>query len=45
VARCLGACALAPVLVVNDRVYGNVKPSDCVKILKDYGFKPAPAAK
>jgi len=38
-ARCLGACALAPVVVVNDRVYGNVKAGEVKKILKDYGFR------
>jgi NADH:ubiquinone oxidoreductase subunit E len=45
-ARCLGACALAPVVVVNERVYGNVKPDDVPRILGDYGFgeKAAPAA-
>jgi NADH:ubiquinone oxidoreductase subunit E len=36
-ARCLGACALAPVVVVNERVYGNVKSEDVQKILAEYG--------
>jgi NADH:ubiquinone oxidoreductase subunit E len=44
-ARCLGACALAPVVVVNDKVFGNVKTSDVATILKDYGYKAAPAKK
>jgi NADH-quinone oxidoreductase E subunit len=38
-ARCLGACALAPVVLVNERVYGNVQPGQVEKILKDHGFK------
>jgi NADH:ubiquinone oxidoreductase subunit E len=38
-ARCLGACALAPVMLVNDRVYGNVKPGDVPGILAEYGFE------
>ncbi|OGV57972.1 MAG: hypothetical protein A2283_15520 [Lentisphaerae bacterium RIFOXYA12_FULL_48_11] len=38
-ARCLGACALAPIVLVNDRVYGNVLPADVPKILKEYGFE------
>lgn len=38
-ARCLGACALAPVVVVNEKVYGNVTPSEMEKILSEYGFK------
>lgn len=33
-ARCLGACALAPVVVVNDRVHANVATSDVEKIIK-----------
>jgi NADH:ubiquinone oxidoreductase subunit E len=38
-ARCLGACALAPVVVVDERVYGNVKPESVQGILADYGFE------
>lgn len=38
-ARCLGACALAPVVTVGEKVYANVKPGDVKKILKEYGFK------
>ncbi|MFL0269446.1 NADH-quinone oxidoreductase subunit NuoE [Candidatus Clostridium radicumherbarum] len=34
--RCVGACGLAPVVMVNDKVYGNVKPEDVDKILADY---------
>jgi len=43
-ARCMGACALAPVVVVDDKVYGNVVASDVPRILKEYGFD-AKAAK
>jgi NADH-quinone oxidoreductase E subunit len=32
---CFGSCALAPVLVVNESVYGNVKRSKVVSLLKD----------
>lgn len=32
-ARCIGACAMAPVVVVGEKVYGNVKPGDIEKIL------------
>lgn len=38
-ARCLGACALAPVVVINDRVYGNVKPADVPAMLAEYGYQ------
>jgi NADH-quinone oxidoreductase subunit E len=34
--RCVGACGLAPVVMVNEKVYGNVKPEDVDKILGDY---------
>ena len=39
-ARCVGACALAPVVIIDDKVYGNVKPDQLPKILKEYGFEP-----
>ena len=31
---CFGSCALAPVMVVNDRVYGRVTPKKVTEILK-----------
>ncbi|MBW4828215.1 MAG: NAD(P)H-dependent oxidoreductase subunit E [Clostridiaceae bacterium] len=34
--RCLGACGLAPVLVVNDDVYGKITPNDVEGILNKY---------
>ena len=34
--RCLGCCSLAPVVKVDDRIYGGVKPADIAKILKDF---------
>ncbi len=33
--RCIGACGLAPVVMVNDKVYGRVKPQDVKNIIKD----------
>ncbi len=39
-ARCLGACALAPIVVINDKIYGNVKPDEIQKILAEYGYSP-----
>lgn len=46
VARCVGACALAPVMIVDEKVYAEVKPDQVAKILAEYGFdgKKAPAA-
>lgn len=33
--RCVGACGLAPVVLVNDKVYGKVEADDVSKIIKD----------
>lgn len=33
--RCVGACSLAPVVTVNDRVYGNVTPAKAQDIIED----------
>lgn len=35
-ARCLGSCGLAPVMMVDDRVYGKITPGDVIKILEEY---------
>lgn len=34
--RCLGACGLAPVMVINEDVYGKLTPDDVQGILKKY---------
>ena len=34
--RCLGCCGMAPVISINDDIYGNVKVSDIKKILDNY---------
>ncbi len=34
--RCIGACGLAPVLTVNDDVYGRLTPDDVDEILAKY---------
>ena len=33
--RCVGACSLAPVVMVNERVYGGVTPKMVPEILND----------
>ncbi|WDP92432.1 MAG: NAD(P)H-dependent oxidoreductase subunit E [Desulfobacter sp.] len=33
--RCVGACSLAPVVMINDKVYGRVAPQDVEKIIED----------
>jgi NADH-quinone oxidoreductase subunit E len=35
--NCLGACALAPVMVINGKVYGKVNRSEVERIIKEYG--------
>ena len=36
IVSCLGACGLAPVVVVNGKVYGQATPDDVSKILDNY---------
>ncbi len=37
--RCLGACGLAPVIMINDDVYGRLVPSDIKGIIDKYRVK------
>ena len=37
--RCIGACGLAPVMTVNDEVYGRLTADDVADILKKYGWQ------
>jgi NADH-quinone oxidoreductase subunit E/NADP-reducing hydrogenase subunit HndA len=34
--RCVGACGLAPVVLVGDKTYGRVAPDDVRNIIKEY---------
>ena len=34
--RCLGACGLAPVMLVGEDTYGNIDPKETVKLLEGY---------
>jgi len=34
--RCIGACGLAPVIMINDDVYGRLVPDDVEKVLEKY---------
>jgi len=34
--RCVGACGLAPVVIVGNKTYGRVAPDDVKAILKEY---------
>ncbi len=35
--RCLGTCGLAPVMMVDDKIYGNLTPKKAVEIVQSYG--------
>ena len=35
-ARCLGGCGLAPILMVDDKVYGRLIPDDVIRIVEEY---------
>ncbi len=34
-ARCIGACGLAPVAMINDKIYGELTPKKIVDIIND----------
>lgn len=34
--RCIGACGLAPVIMIDEKAYGRLVPNDIPKILKEY---------
>ncbi|MFW5904457.1 MAG: NAD(P)H-dependent oxidoreductase subunit E [Candidatus Saliniplasma sp.] len=34
--RCVGACSKAPVMMIDDKVYGKVEPEDVSEILERY---------
>jgi len=35
-ARCLGACGLAPVIMIDDKIYGSLTPRKVLEIIKSY---------
>ena len=37
--RCLGACGLAPVMVIDEETFGAVTPKKVPDILKEYAAK------
>jgi len=34
--RCLGACGLAPIMVINDKVYQKVDPDKAIELIYSY---------
>ena len=41
--RCVGACGLAPVMMVNDKVYGKMTPAKAVAVVNEIKAKEAQA--
>lgn len=37
--NCLGCCSLAPVMMVNDQVYGHLTPDKTADVIKEYANK------
>jgi NADH-quinone oxidoreductase E subunit len=35
-ARCLGACGIAPVMMINDKIYGELDPKKTVNLINQY---------
>ncbi|MDF9867601.1 NADH-quinone oxidoreductase subunit E [Bacilli bacterium PM5-3] len=42
--RCVGACGLAPVVIINEKVFGHVQSQDVKQILEDYLVESAVAS-
>ena len=38
-ARCLGACGLAPVIMINGKIHGDLTPKKVVEVIKEYKKK------
>jgi NADH:ubiquinone oxidoreductase subunit E len=38
-ARCLGACGLAPVIMINDKIHGDLDPDKTKKLIEEYRKK------
>ena len=38
-ARCVGACGLAPVIMIDDEIYGDLTPETVVEVIKMYRDK------
>ncbi|MBU0650354.1 NADH-quinone oxidoreductase subunit NuoE [bacterium] len=38
-ARCLGACGLAPVMMIDNKIYGELTPEKTLKIINEYRLR------
>jgi len=36
IVRCVGCCAIGPVMTVNDRIYGRMKPGNVKTVLREF---------
>ncbi len=36
IVRCIGCCGIAPAIVINNKVYGNLKKDQLIEILSEY---------
>jgi NADH-quinone oxidoreductase subunit E len=45
VVSCVGCCSLAPVIMVDNDTFGNLKPADVKKVVKQYKAADAEAVK
>ena len=35
-ARCLGACGLAPVMMIDEKIHGDLTPKKVIEIIEEY---------
>ena len=42
--RCLGCCGLAPVIMIDGKIYGNLKPGDLIDIISKYNNQAVKAS-
>jgi NADH:ubiquinone oxidoreductase subunit E len=38
-ARCVGACGLAPVMMIDERIFGDLTPERTIEIIEEYRKK------
>ena len=38
-ARCLGACGIAPVIMINGKIHGELTPKKAVEVIDEYRNK------
>jgi NADH:ubiquinone oxidoreductase subunit E len=43
-ARCLGACGLAPVVMIDDKIYGGLTPHKVIELLRGIRKAGKPAS-